>query len=712
MNDELDPIIDSCLDEVLGGRKPPDLTERILRALEERRLAESLLPTAADAGAVTETPPVRAVISSSPTVTRASKQLSAAKWSSRTWSIAFAGGLALAIIFFATIFTAQSLLDDSNKSDLTNNSVPRTGRVVTEHRNRQREIVVREQPAPTQENTLTESTRTNVAADDDHRPEPAVNSVAQSGVNPSKPASSDSRSVANHEPTTPGHAVERPQGSDLVTDQKRIDGINAWLATNWAKHNVTPTPHISDSQWCDRAFRTVIGRPPTPDEWKTYVDDSSPERKRELLADLLYSDQYAEEFSRHWGEYWASVFLDADTLVDNNLANRDGMLQYFRRSLLDKRSFNWVVAGLLTATGSGVPGAENYDGAANFLLARADKDHLRVTADVSRLILGRNIECQQCHDGPHFGSGKQDQFWELNAFFRQLAVERHATDKNGRLVDVDFAGASGSGEVYYELPNTQLKIAYPVFVDGTAINQSGKVAEVNRRAELAKLITKSSEFHRNITNRVWSAVLGRGLVDLEQIARDGKLSCPEPLAQLGDQFALQGYDVRRLILWTALSEPFQLAGGNSLSVAVSKGDPPLFDRFYEERPRSSQNVHDVLLTAAKDFGRDPLGIATTAKVDTLPNAINKDGKVVLDAPASPNALFDPAGVPIDPMLKAVLSNSKLTAQQKTEHLFQMALHRQPRAREVAVVEEILKKAGDNPQLVWQTIWAALNSGVR
>src|SRR5512145_1187947 len=32
-----DPILDSCLDEVLGGRKAPDLTARILKALAERQ---------------------------------------------------------------------------------------------------------------------------------------------------------------------------------------------------------------------------------------------------------------------------------------------------------------------------------------------------------------------------------------------------------------------------------------------------------------------------------------------------------------------------------------------------------------------------------------------------------------------------------------------------------------------------------------------------
>ena len=71
--------------------------------------------------------------------------------------------------------------------------------------------------------------------------------------------------------------------------------------------------------------------------------------------------------------------------------------------------------------------------------------------------------------------------------------------------------------------------------------------------------------------------------------------------------------------------------------------------------------------------------------------------------------MDTAAMMDDPMLKAVLSNSKLTVQQKVEHLFQMAVHRLPRPAERAVVEEMLAADRDNPQLALRTIWFALKS---
>ena len=45
-------------------------------------------------------------------------------------------------------------------------------------------------------------------------------------------------------------------------------------------------------------------------------------------------------------------------------------------------------------------------------------------------------------------------------------------DDYGRVVDRDFRGEGGDpekAEIYYELRNGKMKVAYPVFVDGTSL---------------------------------------------------------------------------------------------------------------------------------------------------------------------------------------------------------------------------------------------------
>jgi hypothetical protein len=213
--------------------------------------------------------------------------------------------------------------------------------------------------------------------------------------------------------------------------------------------------------------------------------------------------------------------------------------------------------------------------------------------------------------------------------------------------------------------------------------------------------------------------MGRGFVPMAQTARDNQILHPEPLAVFGDQFAAHGYDVRKAILWAAMSEPFQLAGGaTSLATPANqtladRGEWPLFNQYLGDSSSGSPlRARAVLQVALKGMGGAKLDATTTARVDSLPKSIAKKGakkgKKLVAIPPAPQAIFVSGGAPVDPMAKVVLASSKLTAKQKAEHLFQMALHRPPRNRESALLDQVLKKAGDNPQDGLTTIWTAFS----
>src|SRR5262249_16032138 len=92
------------------------------------------------------------------------------------------------------------------------------------------------------------------------------------------------------------------------------------------------------------------------------------------------------------------------------------------------RPHHEIVRDLLTAKG------KNTDNpAANFLLAhvgemvpqerrREDGQHemVPITSRITRLFLGVQTQCTQCHDHPFDGDLKQEQFWGVNAFLRQV----------------------------------------------------------------------------------------------------------------------------------------------------------------------------------------------------------------------------------------------------------------------------------------------------
>ena len=75
-----------------------------------------------------------------------------------------------------------------------------------------------------------------------------------------------------------------------------------------------------------------------------------------------------------------------------------------------------MVAEFISAEGD----AEE-NGAANFLLAHLNNDAMPATSITSRVFLGRQIACTQCHDHP-FNDWKQDTFWSYHSFFEQTDV--------------------------------------------------------------------------------------------------------------------------------------------------------------------------------------------------------------------------------------------------------------------------------------------------
>ncbi len=177
-----------------------------------------------------------------------------------------------------------------------------------------------------------------------------------------------------------------------------------------------------------------------------------------------------------------------------------------------------MVLELITASGSTKPGEQDFNGAVNFLIEKVNndgridaEDGVQATAAVSRIFMGLQVQCTQCHNHP-FNQWKQQKFWEFNSFFRQArSLRRFAPGSRdvafAALVDEDFPGESGrpdQAEIFYQERNGMTKVAYPVFIDGTEIGHSGYASQVNRRQELAKLVLNSDYMDKMIVNRMWA----------------------------------------------------------------------------------------------------------------------------------------------------------------------------------------------------------------
>ena len=88
--------------------------------------------------------------------------------------------------------------------------------------------------------------------------------------------------------------------------------------------------------------------------------------------------------------------------------------EYLRQSFEANKPLDQLIRELLSADGTD-PATRP---AMKFFLARSASDHKLLSRDVSRLLLGRNLECAQCHDHPSIKDYKQSEFYGLVAFLQ------------------------------------------------------------------------------------------------------------------------------------------------------------------------------------------------------------------------------------------------------------------------------------------------------
>ncbi|MDA1051881.1 MAG: DUF1549 domain-containing protein [Planctomycetota bacterium] len=680
-----DPIIDACLEEVLGGQLPPDLTARILRAWDASGHKAAGGPSAA--ALATQVAASRTAEPTTEVKVRDPKRAGNSRRKPSPW-LTIAASLAIVGIGSAFVWVAWNATE---RQDQRPNQIAAPGTPL-------RDLQVSPVPPP---GTLAEIPLEPRR----ERPAPAFeptkipdDSLAIDPV----PAIQDQEPIP--EINIPD---ERPAP---LADEQIVRAINELVRDHWRGGSITPAVAATDEQWCQRVYVKLIGREPRPGEVSSFVE-SRYANKRELLVDLLLGgDTYIEEFASHWSRTWADILVASG----NNQTNRDGLEQYLRRAFGDGKPFDQTTYELLTATGSGKIGSSGYNGATNFLLAHADSEgvHADATAHVSRTFMAHSLECSQCHNDGIWSVGEQHQFWELNAFFRQLEVKR---DRDRGLVvsDTDLVHRdrySDEGGIFYALVNGLMKHAYPIFVDGTEIPKTPLVSQVNRRDLLAKFITRSEQFRQAMANRFWAELFGVGFtIPADNIGPHNPPSHPELLAKLGGQFAAHDYDVRALIRWIVLSEPFALSTGD-VATDDQIGARLAFDRFPQPRTDTEpvlkrlQVARQAYASIASNTGTNstPARVAPTTIPGAVPTELNDVDKLLATVATEARRLSKAT------VYGNYILESDMSREQKVRHMFYATLHRAPTASEQKAVEEVLANDGTTSvETALEYIWWAL-----
>jgi len=192
-----------------------------------------------------------------------------------------------------------------------------------------------------------------------------------------------------------------------------ISPIDRFILAKLEAKGLKPAPKADRRTLIRRVTFDLTGLPPTPEEVRAFVSDTSPDAWAKVIDRLLASPAYGERWARHWldvARYADSNGLDENTAFGNAWRYRDYVVNSFNKDKPYDQFIREQVAGdLLPPSADDTANAERLT-ATGFLVlgpkVLAEPDKQKMVMDIvdeqvdtlSRAVMGLTVGCARCHD--------------------------------------------------------------------------------------------------------------------------------------------------------------------------------------------------------------------------------------------------------------------------------------------------------------------------
>jgi Protein of unknown function (DUF1549)/Protein of unknown function (DUF1553) len=364
--------------------------------------------------------------------------------------------------------------------------------------------------------------------------------------------------------------------------------IDRLVAQELGKAKIQPAALTTDEQFVRRVWLDLTGSLPMPADVKDFLSSRDPNKRAKLIDKLLASDEYA----RHWAHYWRNVI--ASRTSDQRGQRLAGHFDKWMTEEL-KKNVPWdtIVRAMITASGSIRFDDPDRNGAAYFLASHFGPDGTTErAAEASRIFLGIQIQCAQCHDHPS-DVWKRKQFHEFAAYFARLKEQPLREEK--KLAGFKLASLP---KAEYQMPSKEdPKKGTPMqprFLDGKS--PGVRLPDQQRRKALADAITSQSDpwFAAAYVNRIWGELMGQSFYQpVDDLGPEKEAVFPTVLARVAAGFRGSHFDMKGLFRVIMNSQTYQ----RQLRPGESGDDHLLFAAAYPTRLSADalwQSLVDVL----------------------------------------------------------------------------------------------------------------------
>ncbi len=321
--------------------------------------------------------------------------------------------------------------------------------------------------------------------------------------------------------------------------------IDRLIDVRLRKLRMNPSEECTDGEFMRRAYLDLLGLLPNPEEARRFLADTRPDKRSALVDALLIRPEFAE----YWAGRWSDVLRNEEKQLD-----RKGSQVYYewiRDALAKDLPLNQFAHALIVSHGSTYtqPAANYY---------RALRDPQARAEATAQVFLGIRMLCAKCHNHP-FNTWTQNDYHQLAAFFPRVQYKIVANTRKDNLDKHEFIGEQ---EVYQD-DKSEVKhpvtgeILAPRLLGGPELKLGPKD---DRLVPLADWIAdpKNPFFARTQANRIWSYLLGRGIVEPNDDFRQSNPPVNELLLDaLADDLVKGGFSQKHLIRTIMNSRTYQ-----------------------------------------------------------------------------------------------------------------------------------------------------------
>ncbi|MBI2927834.1 MAG: DUF1553 domain-containing protein [Verrucomicrobia bacterium] len=323
------------------------------------------------------------------------------------------------------------------------------------------------------------------------------------------------------------HAVAATNPFEAPGEVKPESPLDKRVFARLEKLGLQPAALCSDALFVRRAYLDVIGTLPTGFEAQQFILDKSPNKRAALIDRLLARDEFAD----YWAMKWSDLLRVKAEFPINLWPNAaQAYHRWIRTAVRDNMPYDQFARELLTSSGSNFR-----DPPVNFYRAMQNREPQGIAQTVALTFMGARAE-----------KWPSNKLVGLAGFFSQIGSKSTAEWKEEI---VFFDPARDTNQLW--------KTA--TFPDG----QPAKLAPDKDPREVFAdwlIAPKNPWFTRAIANRVWSWLLGRGIIhEPDDLRPDNPPSNPELLAYLESELVASRYDLKHLFRLILNSKTYQLS---------------------------------------------------------------------------------------------------------------------------------------------------------